>query len=87
MEDFGLCGQGKVFINSSLCPCHKIFFFFSIWSKSKKLLTLGKINIFYISNGTIRIKISENSFPLSVAHADDFGKHFCDIDLSQSRSG
>ena len=82
MEDFGLCGQGKVFINSSLWPCYKI-----LWSKSKKLFTLGKINSFYISNGTVRIKISESSFPLSVAHADDFGKHFCDIDLSQSRSG
>ena len=50
-------------------------------SKSKKLLTLGKINCFYISNGTIRIKVSENSSPLSITHVDDFGKHFPDIDL------
>ena len=40
MEDFGLPGQGKIFINSSLCPYYKI-----LWSKCKKLLTLRKINI------------------------------------------
>ena len=82
MEDFGLPRQGKIFINSSLCPYYKM-----LWSKSKKLLTLGKINSFYISNGTIRIKISENSSLLSITHVDDFGKHFPDIDLSSSRSG
>ena len=71
MGDFSLPGQGKIFINSSLCPCYEV-----LWSKSKKLLTLGKVNSSYISNGTIRIKINENSSPLSVTHVDDFGKHF-----------
>ena len=56
-----------------------------LWSKSKKLLTLEKINSFYISNSAIRIKISENSSPLSITH--DFGKHFSDIDLSPFRLG
>ena len=51
-----------------------------LWSKSKKLLTIGEIKRVYISNGTIRIKISENSSPLSITHVDDFGKHFPDID-------
>ena len=81
MEDFGLPGQRKIFINSSLCLYYKM-----LWSKSKKLLTIGKINSFYISKGTIRIKISENSSPLSITHVNDFGKHFPDIDLSLSRS-
>ena len=58
-----------------------------LWLKWKKLLTLGKINGFYISNGTIRIKISEHSSRLSKTQVDDFGKHFPDIDLSPSRSG
>ena len=71
MEDFGLPGQGKIFINNSLCPYYKM-----LWSKSKKLFTLGKINSFYISNDTIRIKISENSSPLSITLVDEFGKHF-----------
>ena len=47
-----------------------------LWSKSKKLLILGKINSFYISNGAIRIKIGENSYPLSITHVDEFGKHY-----------
>ena len=80
LEDFSLPGQGKIFINSSLCPYYKM-----LWSKSKKLLTLEKINSFYISNSAIRIKISENSSPLSITH--DFGKHFSDIDLSPFRLG
>ena len=81
MEDFGLPGQGKIFINSSLS------YYKMLWSKSKKLLNFGKINSFYIinfgkinsfyiSNGTIRIKISANSSPLSITHADDFEEHF-----------
>ena len=32
LEDFGLPGQVKIFINSSLCPYYKM-----LWSKSKKL--------------------------------------------------
>ena len=51
-----------------------------LWSKSKKLLTIGEIKRVYISNGTIRIKISENSSPLSITQDDDFGKHFPDIE-------
>ena len=82
MEDFGLPGQGKIVINSSIWPYCKM-----LLSKSKELFTLGKINNFYFSNGTIRIKITKNSFPLSISHVDDFGKHFPDIDLSPSRSG
>ena len=74
MEDFGLPGQGKIFINISLCP-----YYMMLWSKSKKLLTLGKINSFYISNGTVRIKTSENSSPLITSLPD--------TDLSSSRSG
>ena len=70
MEDFGLPGQGKIFINSSLS------YYKMLWSKSKKLLIFRKINSFYISNGTIRIKISANSSPLSITHVDDFEEHF-----------
>ena len=41
MENFRLPGQAKIFINSSLCPYYKM-----LWSKSKKLLTFGRINSF-----------------------------------------
>ena len=77
MEDFDLPGSGKLFINRSLCPYYKV-----LWSKSKKLQNLGKIHSFLISGDTIKIKINENSPPLSVTHVDDFGNYFPDVDLS-----
>ena len=79
MEDIDIPGQNKLFINKNLYPCCKV-----IWSKSKKLHSLGKINSFFISGDTINIKVSENSLPLSITHVDDFGKYFPDIDLSPS---
>ena len=77
MEDVNLPGQNKLFINRNLCPYYKV-----LWSKNKKLHSLGKIFSVYISGDTIKIKVSENSSPLSVTHVDDFGKLFPDIDLS-----
>ena len=77
MEDVGLSGQNKLFTNENLCPYYKV-----LWSKSKKLHSLGKINSFFITGDIIKIKVSENSLPLSITHVDDLGKYFPDIDLS-----
>ena len=79
MEDIGLTGGNKVFINHSLCP-----YYCALWSKSKVLLNMGKINRLMVSNGTVKVKISEISAPISITHADDFTKYFHDIDLSLS---
>ena len=77
MEAANFLGQKKLFINFKL-----------LWSKSKKLLTLGKIFSFYISSDTVKIKISENSSPLVITHVDDFVKYFPYIDLwPPERSG
>ena len=78
MEDIGLTDK-KVFINHSLCPCYRV-----LWSKSKVLLDMGKINRLIVSNGTVKVKISEISAPISITHADDFAKYFPDVDLSLS---
>ena len=56
MVDIGLPENCKVFVNQSLCPYYKL-----LWSKSKKLHSMGKIHNFFISNGTIKIKRSEGS--------------------------
>ena len=40
-EDVDLPGQNKLFINKNLCPYYKV-----LWSKSRKLHSLGKINSF-----------------------------------------
>ena len=79
MEDIGLTGDNKVFINPSLCPYYR-----ALWSKSKVLLNMGKINRLMVSNGTVRVNISKIRTPISITHADDFTKYFPDIDLSLS---
>ena len=76
MDDVNLPGQNKL-INKSLCPYYKV-----LWSKNKKLHSLGKINSFFILGDTININVSENSLPLSTTQADDFRKKFPDIYLS-----
>ena len=79
MEDTGFTGDNKVFINHSLCPYYRV-----LWSKSKVLLNMGKINRLMVSSGTVKVNISETSAPISITHADDFRKYFPDIDLSLS---
>ena len=79
MEDIGLTGDNKVFINHSLYPYYRV-----LWSKSKVFLNMGKINRLMVSNGIVKVKISEISAPISITHADDFTKCFPDIDLSLS---
>ena len=87
MEVVDLPGQDKLFTNKNLCPYYQV-----LWSKSKKLHSLDKINSFFIygslklpyyfSGDRIEIKVTENSLPLSLTHVDDLGKYFLDINLS-----
>ena len=79
MENIGLTGNNEVFVNHSLCPYYHV-----LWSKSKVLLNMGKINRLMVSNGTAKVKISKISAPISITHADDFTKYFPDVDLSLS---
>ena len=76
-EELELPGNSKLFINRSLCPYDKM-----LWSKNKKLHSLSKIQIFFISGDTIKIRVNENSSLLSITHVDNFGKHFPDVYLS-----
>ena len=54
----------KIFINQSLCPYYKL-----LWSKSKRLHAMKQIHSYYISNGTVKVKIEENDQPTSITHA------------------
>ena len=76
MQVVGLPGNRSIFINTSLCP-----YYHMLWSKCKKLYDSGKISNFYISSGTIKVKISESENPLSTTHTQDFVKHFSEVDL------
>ena len=64
-----------MYINQSLCPYYRI-----LWSKDKRLQNIG--SNFYISSGTIKINVTENSSPITIMHLDNFKIHFPDIDLS-----
>ena len=75
--DVGLSKNYKVFFNQSLCPYYKL-----LWSKTKKLHSMGKIHNLFISNGTIKIKRSERSSSLAITHDPDFEKYFPGMDLS-----
>ena len=66
----------KIFVNQSLCPCYRI-----LWSKAKRLQSMIKINGFFITGGTVKIKIDENSKPLSITHLDQLAISFLGIDL------
>ena len=81
MEDSESPGNNELFINRSLCPYYKM-----LWSKSKKLHSLGKIHSFFISGDSIKIRVNKNSSPLSMTHVVKFGKHFPDVDLSPPSS-
>ena len=77
MDDLQLTGQGKLYINQSLCPYCKV-----LSLKSKSLHRMGKIFSYYVSNGTVKIKIQETSQPLSIMHTSNLEKLFPDVDVS-----
>ena len=76
MQEVGLPGIRSIFINIGVCPYYRM-----LRSKCKLLHDLGKISNFYISNGTIKVKISENKNPISITHTQDFVKYFREVDL------
>ena len=77
--DLDLPQGTKIFVNQSLCPYYRI-----LWSKAKRLQSMGKINNFFISGGTVKVKIDENSKPLAITHLDDLAINFPGVDLSPS---
>ena len=76
MADLGFEGNGSIYINQGLCSHYKI-----LWSWSKKLHNMGRIYFWFVSGGTIKIKILERGDFVSVTHTDDFIKPFPDVDF------
>lgn len=60
-----------VYINDSLCRNYKI-----LWSKCKKLLHGKFIHGFWVTNGTLRIKINESAMPKNITHPNDLEELF-----------
>lgn len=63
--------DNPVYINDSLCKYYKV-----LWSKCKKLLNNKYIHGFWVTNGTIRYKLTESSFPKTVTHLCDLEEMF-----------
>ena len=45
---------------------------------------MGKIFSYYVSDGTVKIKIQATSQPQSIIHTSDLDKLFPDVDLSST---
>ena len=77
MKEIGFPEDNPIFVNQSLCTYYRV-----LWSKAKRLHSLKRISSFYVSEGTVKIKISENSLPLPITHVNDFKEHFPDVNLA-----
>ena len=67
----------KIFVNQGLCSYYRV-----LWSKTKRFESMDKKNSFFISGGTVKIKIDENSKPLAIIHLDDLAINFVGVDFS-----
>ena len=63
-----------VYINDSLC-----FYYKNLWSKSKKLWTNKFIFGYWVSNGSIKIRISKRSPVKVISHVVDLEKLLPDV--------
>ena len=63
--------RGPVYINDSLCRYYK-----SLWSKCKRLRDGNFIHSFWVTNGSIRIKVNESSEMQVITHICDLEEHF-----------
>ena len=55
--------RNSIYVNYSLCRDYR-----RIWYNTRKLYSDGAIAKFWVSNGTVRIALSENSPPISILH-------------------
>ena len=66
----------RIFINESLCA-----YYCGLWNNCKKLKGMGKLHVFSVSNGTVKVKILENDGAKPITHAVDLKKTFKDINI------
>ena len=76
MKEIGFPEDNPIFVNQSLCTYYRV-----LWSKAKRLHSLKRISSFYVSGGTVKIKISENGLALAITNVNDFKEHFTDVSL------
>ena len=79
-QNVGLRSSCKIYINESLCKCYK-----QLWWKCKLLQTHGSIQLFWVTNGSIRIR-HQNDEVTSAAHIEDLERHFLKDDLCNNNN-
>ena len=77
-DDLDLPRGAEIFLYQSLWQ-----YFCNLWSKTKRLQSIGKANSFFVSGGTVKIKIDENSKLLAMTNLDDLAINFPGINLSE----
>ena len=69
-ESLNLPAGVKIYINESLCPYYK-----KLWTKCKKLWDAKRILSFWVSNGSIRVKLINENVSI-ITHDCDLEKLF-----------
>ena len=68
--------DNPIFITDSLCSYYKC-----LKCKCKRLWTNKYVHTFCVSNGSVEIKVRENSNPNTISHITDLEKIFPDSEL------
>ena len=79
LKGMNLCSIGinnPVFINDSLCSYYKM-----LWRKCKKLWSSKYIHAFWVSNGTLRLKLTESGRVHMINHSSDLNELFPENEL------
>ena len=79
LKGMNLCSIGinnSVFINDSLCSHYKM-----LWRKWKKLWSSKYIHAFWVSNGTLRLKLTESGRVHIITHSQDLDELFPENEL------
>ena len=77
LADLDLPERKKFCINENLCPYYR-----SLWDQCKKLWKRLKLFSFFISNGSVRIKLQENGLYSIITHIDDLKEIFLNEDFT-----
>ena len=79
-QNIGLPFGCKIYINESLCKYYKY-----LWWKCKLLQTRGSIQLFWVTNGSIRVR-HQNDEVTSATYIEDLEQHFLEENLCDNNN-
>lgn len=77
MKQIDFPKNSPIFVNQSLPTYYRVS-----WSKAKLLHSLKTICSSYVAGCTVKVRSSENSLLLPIAHVNDFKENFPDVYLA-----